>query len=466
MVWTILLSHGLLLGRIAVVNAPVIDEFAHVPSGLSHWKSGSFDLYRVNPPLMRMICTVPLLVMNPKTEWIRFSDGPYGRPEFVLGLPFFNANGADSFWYFTICRWAQIPVSIFGGWICYRWARDLFGQSSGLVALVLWSFCPNILAWGATVTPDLGSATFGVAAGYAFWRWLQSPTWWNALVAGFSLGLVELTKSTWIVLFALWPLIWLGWRFSIRNKAITKPAGIQLAAALVFAVYLLNLGYGFEQSFMRLDSFRFISRLLGGAEAHKIPGNRFRGLWVGAIPVPTPANYLKGMDVQRYDFEVGKWSYLRGEYRFGGWHYYYLYAVATKTPLGTLSLLGLAILLQAVRLEYRLNFRDEIVLFAPGLVILVLVSSQTGFNRYLRYVLPAIPFLYVFASRAAKAFELKHSLFGVLCGLATTAAVVSSLTVYPHSMSYFNLAAGGPRGGPEHLLDANIDWGQDLLELK
>ena len=33
-------------------------------------------------------------------------------------------------------------------------------------------------------------------------------------------------------------------------------------------------------------------------------------------------------------------------------------------------------------------------------------------------------------------------------------------------MSYFNRAVGGPANGHRHLLDANIDWGQDLLRLK
>jgi hypothetical protein len=50
--------------------------------------------------------------------------------------------------------------------------------------------------------------------------------------------------------------------------------------------------------------------------------------------------------------------------------------------------------------------------------------------------------------------------------LAAAGSVVSSLAVYPHSLSYFNEAAGGPIGGPAHLLDSNIDWGQDLLNLR
>jgi len=45
-------------------------------------------------------------------------------------------------------------------------------------------------------------------------------------------------------------------------------------------------------------------------------------------------------------------------------------------------------------------------------------------------------------------------------------SIGSSLHVYPHSLSYFNELAGGPDNGQRHLLDSNIDWGQDLLFLK
>jgi hypothetical protein len=40
--------------------------------------------------------------------------------------------------------------------------------------------------------------------------------------------------------------------------------------------------------------------------------------------------------------------------------------------------------------------------------------------------------------------------------------LVSSLCIYPHSLSYFNESIGGPLNGPKHLLGSNVDWGQDL----
>lgn len=465
-VWTVLLIHGLLLGRIAIVNAPTFDEIAHLPAGLAHWRFGTFDLYRVNPPLMRMIAVVPLLAVNPKTDWTIVNDDPYARPEFPVGRRFMQINGYDSFWYFTMCRWAQIPVSVFGGWICYRWARDLYGKPSSVIALTLWCFCPNVLAWGSTITPDLGAAAFGVAAGYTFWKWLKSPTWAATLIAGGALGLAELSKSTWIGLFFLWPLLWFLWRNRIRPPATPAPPILQLTGILLIALYLLNLGYGFEDSLRPLGQFSFISRSLGGTDAHESPNNRFRDTWLRAAPVPVPANYLKGIDVQKYDFERTKWSYLRGEQKRGGWYHYYVYALLVKTPAGTLVLLGLACFPWAtLRVSIR-PFFDEIVLLIPAIAIIALVSSQTGINRYLRYVLPALPFLYVFASRVGAAFESAPPPYRILCGVALTSAILSSLSIYPHSMSYFSLVAGGPIGGPSHLLDANIDWGQDLLELK
>ena len=79
---------------------------------------------------------------------------------------------------------------------------------SGVVAAVLWCFSPNVLAWSATICPDAPAGAMGAAAGYVFWRWLKRPDWFNTLGCGILLGLVQLTKTTWIILFALWPAIW------------------------------------------------------------------------------------------------------------------------------------------------------------------------------------------------------------------------------------------------------------------
>jgi hypothetical protein len=133
----LLAIHAALLAWQAWRYSPTIDEPAHLVAGISHWKFGRFDLYRVNPPLVRLVAAVPMLLVNPKTDWSGFSEAPYARPEFNIGATFANANGFDVFWYFTLCRWGCIPFSLIGGYYCYRWARELYGAASGLVALAL-----------------------------------------------------------------------------------------------------------------------------------------------------------------------------------------------------------------------------------------------------------------------------------------------------------------------------------------
>src|SRR4051812_27117226 len=90
----IVVLHCGLLMYSASVHSPTWDEVAHVPAGLSHWQFDSFDLYRVNPPLVRMWATAPLLLTDaPRGLVALHSNAPYARWEFYLGGEFLNRHG-------------------------------------------------------------------------------------------------------------------------------------------------------------------------------------------------------------------------------------------------------------------------------------------------------------------------------------------------------------------------------------
>jgi 4-amino-4-deoxy-L-arabinose transferase-like glycosyltransferase len=467
----LLLVHAGLLGYGAAVHSPCIDEVGHMAAGLSHWQLGRFDLYHVNPPLVRMVAVTPVLFAEPKINWSKFSDDPAARSEFDVGRQFISDNGERSFWFFTWARWACIPFSLLGGTICFRWARELYGPWSGLLALTLWCFGPNILANGQMITPDMGATALGVTAGYLFWKWLKDPQWLLVVPVGVALGFAELTKMTWIVLFALWPLLWLVWqapewrRLSLRTWLSQAS---QLGLISLIGLGLINLGYGFEGSMTRLGDYRFVSASMAGPPDQRmgLPDNRFAGTWLGQLPIPVPANYLQGIDVQKHDFEFHFNSYLCGEWAKHGWWYYYLFALAIKAPLGVWLLALLAAFLGLAFRGYAASWRDELTVLLPALVVLGFVSSQTGFSHHLRYVLPILPFFFIWMSKAALAFERKERVAAVLTGAAAAWAVASSLWIYPHSLSYFNELVGGPANGSAYLLDSNIDWGQDLYYLR
>ena len=87
------------------------------------------------------------------------------------------------------------------------------------MSLSLWVFCPNILAHARLVTSDVGSTALGVAATYVFWRYLHQPSWRWAAAAGFMLGLAQLTKFTMLLLYAVWPFLWLVRLLLVRPNA-------------------------------------------------------------------------------------------------------------------------------------------------------------------------------------------------------------------------------------------------------
>ncbi len=68
--------HVALLAYAAFRDSPTYDEAVHLPAGVSHWQFGRYELYRVNPPLVRMVAALPVLAAGSETEWPAFDRCP------------------------------------------------------------------------------------------------------------------------------------------------------------------------------------------------------------------------------------------------------------------------------------------------------------------------------------------------------------------------------------------------------
>ena len=386
--------------------------------------------------------------------------GNRGGPEYQIGDKFIRDHGVEAFWWFTVARWACIPFSLLGGWYCYRWASDLWGGPSGLVAMGMWCVSPSVLAHGQLITTDVAGAAAGLAASYWFCRWIRGPTWRGAAAAGIVFGLASWSRprgscssrygrwSGWLRCgysgkafparrtpwdgLAIRPTTWgnlspsrytaregladVRSTGSSRNPGEEPPKGgttngafpaarsinrqaAQLAAILALGLYVINLGYGFEGSFKRLGAYTFVSRPLAGADSWTEwahGGNRFKDGWLGLVPLPLPYNYVQGLDRQKWELEDKQDSYLRGEWRKQGWWYYYLYGLGIKEPLGTWLLLGLSAVV-ALRRAWLVDSADKLLLVATPCVVLLVASSQTGMSHHVRYAIPVLPFVFVLA---------------------------------------------------------------------
>lgn len=491
----LLAIHAGMLAWSAFLHSPTQHEVAHLPAGLAAWRFGDVGLYRVNPPLVRGVAALPLFLAEHQEDWTGYRPGGPQRQEWRIGAQFMRANGERSWRLMTYARWACIPFSVLGGVICWRWGRELSGSWGGLAALMLWCTSPNILGHGALITPDAAAVATGLLSAYTFQLWRENRSIAAAFFAGIALGVALLTKTYWAVLLPLWPLLAgfdalracrAAWRVGPveenRRTAVWRCWALLGQTVLMLAVGLnvLNLGYGFLGTGTPLGELPFFSQVLAGETldpVRDVPANRFSGTLLGALPIPVPWDWLTGIDVQRADFELGKWSYLLGETSETGWWYYYLLGLGVKVPLGTLLLAMWGVIAMCHTHDGRMRLGRLAPLWIPAGAIFLLASSQTGFSRHVRYVFSVLPVLYILAGQPLAAFcseqvpalkgsalsERKATLvFIVLLGWA----VLSSLWHYPHSLSYFNELAGGPAEGHWVLVDSNIDWGQDLSLVK
>jgi len=464
--------HAVWLAWSATWQSPTLNEPGHLASGLAHWSLGRFEPYAVNPPLVRMIAAIPVMAAGYEADWSGLRGRPGERPEFILGSQFIEANGPRSQRLFNLARWACIPFSLLGAWMCFIWGRALFGDLAGVLACGLWCVEPNIIAHGQLITPDVAATSLGLVAMWTFWRWLRNPGWLRGALMGAALGLAIIAKFSWLFLIGAWPALWLlaEWKRPASWKTGPAPRFLQLAASFVIALYVINSAYAFDGSFSRLDSFTFASHKLSGQPDPTQLGNRFTGTVLGSLPVPVPRQFLAGLDLQQRDFEhFPHASYLNGEWRQGGWWYYYLHAAAVKVPLGLWILAATAFIVWLCRRRSSPSIGQVpdrtlgvLTLLVPALALFAIVSSQTAFNHHFRYVLPCFGPAFIFcasplatAGRWLTTFTAANWLW-----IATSSALAA-----PFSLAYFNELAGGMHNGSQHLLHSNIDWGQDLVAL-
>jgi len=440
----IVLIHFLLLIGMVLLHTPTGDEPAHLRAGLAIVRHAHFGEDLGNPPLVKIAAALPVVLAYPNYELQLALDERVNTPQAV-----------DACWTFTLARCGCIPFSLLGAYVCYRWSLELHGTAGGLLSLCLWCFSPSILGHGALVVADVAAAATSVLACYTMWQWWRFPTWSNASWAGVALGFALLAKMVCAILFVLFPALWLALRFSrlARRRTTTVTEAAQMTCSLALALLVLNWGYGFERTLRPLQEH---GHLRQGRHLEWLPA-----AW-HALPVPLPQNYVLGMwdvgTVVRHSHR----SYVAGTWRDRGVWYYYLYGLGIKTPVGLLALL----LIAAFTPGARSNGADICFVLIPGVAFLAVVSySCSAISHHFRYLMPALPFLFVFAGRSCCG-RGRPQWRSAAVVIGSVAAIAGPLWTYPHTLSYFNAFAGGPVAGRNHMVDSNLDWGQDLLFLK
>ncbi len=377
----------------------------------------------LHPPLSYYLHSIPLLfVSTDDTLWKQNPgwqhDAHYRaildveRGRALLSSP---ANDGDRL--LTLSRLMMVLVALLLGWYVFSWSFALYGNSGAIIAVVLYSFCPNILAHARLITPDIVLTTFFFAAVYYFWRMLREDRLSIAVIGGIALGLALLSKFTAVLLVPLCVVLALFWLFQTKS--------LPWRGCLIFGAVGLAV-------------------LLVGYRGNLEP-------------------YFAGLQYQRECASQPRWVFLCGECLPRRWGcYFFTMALLLKTPLAAMIGMVLAIMV-FVKKALRGEWISEIFLVAPALAIFVLYAVHAQCLG-LRYLLPMYPFLFVFIAGGI-ACLLSRRIMAVVCGGLATWYLGASLYIHPHYLAYFNELAGGPDNGYKYFVDSNLDWGQDLKGL-
>lgn len=456
-VWLLLALHAALGLHTAASKSITHDELWHLPIGLINLTQQRFGADNLNPPLTRMWAALPLAATGVRGD--TEATGP------AAGSRFIDTHRGDFQKWYVWGRVFNLALSVATGWLLARWARELWGTAAQLGAALLYVTCPNVLAHASIVTPDAGLILGCLASLYLFWRWTERGTWRMAVALGVVLGLTQATKYTAVLLYpvlgAVCEVVLIAARRgagSVRREPDLPQISVrtmrwQFPAAIVISLLVLNAVYLFHGTGRRLGDYAFQSRALAGVkEALGV---------LSWLPLPFASDYLEGLDAQRAIMEGQHPVFLDGQWSVTGFPDYYPKTLLYKLPhpLQLLAVMGLlaAFAVRRLRIPARVH-----VLIGLTAMVLLGTAATTSMQLGVRYILPLLPLLMLYGGAACAWIGGWPRVMRVAAATAIVVACGASLRFHPHHLAYFNEYAGGPIGGREHLVDSNIDWGQDL----
>ncbi len=409
------------------------DEPVHLAQGYVYWTRWDFRFAWAvaQPPLPDVLAGAGLLLQpGPAVEQLEgWADGNHSR--FVSAFLHWYGPGAALEAATFISRFPITLVALIGAAFIYRWARERFGRWGGWLALFLFAFDPNFLAHSGLATTDLLLTVWGFIGVYAATRWVATRCWRWMVLSGVALGLALASKTSGFFPLGIVGLLGVTWALEDARRQKSIRVGLRWAGWLAILVGLAVLTlwalYGFE----------------------------FR-------PYPLATHLLLWQMLQKHAAE-GHSAFLMGQVGHYGWWYYYPVAFLLKTPLSTLILLAAALAIPGW--SPRRWWQERDLWLYPLLYGFATLLSTIAIGY--RYLLPALPFLFVLAGRVMQ--RAKHrirSAFLVLHIPLMVWLVAGTVRIAPHYLTFFNELAGGPYRGHRYLVDSNLDWGQSFEALK
>lgn len=414
-------------------SSATYDEVTYLKVAAHWWRTGDEDVItrQGSPLLFWKVQQAPVLWALDRAGFGAVIDDPSAHQKALLPL----------------VRLWSLSIWVAGLALTALWARLLYGPGAMAMASGLFALSPNLLAHGPLITMETPLLACTTGMGLLFWRFLRTDRPVFLIASAAVGGLAWSCKYTTILFPPMFALVWWlnRWRGrGPRRLGLSIRVGLGMFGFVVVLALTNLIVTGFATAPLSPNQGGHL--LLNGRVPDWLAPIAAKGL---EIPVPRE---LAGFATQMRLQGSGGTSYLFGQRRDHGWWYYYPVTLAVKVPL-TFWLMVLGRL--ALGRRARSAGSDGML---PLVIVLFLTISSIGSTRNLglRYLLPMAPLAIVWVSCLAEARSFWRIL--AVLGLIGQAAAVAS--IHPCELAYFNVLAGGPRGGKHILADSNLDWGQ------
>ncbi len=415
--------------RAIAANGPTFDEPVHLAAGYSYWVTGSFELNREDPPLLKLLWSVPLL-LGERPEYPRDVAEATNNDHWQVSTAFVARAGVPPPELFAGPRRVNLALGCCVPLLCGWWAFRLWeSRLAGACACAFAAHEPTLLALSCVLTTDAGLALFVLLSAYLLWEYAARPERGLLVACGAALGLALASKFS--ALAAVLALFAAAALFVARGGRLALPGAPEGAPR----------GRAFAEFAFRLGLIAGVVLLLTYGVVHFDQWGR-------------------GLKFQLTRGEHGDGVlYLNGQRSRTGWYHYFAVLLPLKLPLGLIC----AALLAA--LTGRADRAPRVALFVVPPVAFFALASLARVDLGARVVLPVVPFVCVLA--AGLATPACCALAGrVLVCLCVAWAGASAVRSDPFPLAYFNEVAGGPRGALRFVADSNLDWGQGLPALR
>lgn len=415
------------------------DEITHVEEGKRAILKHEFKVDVVNPPLVRELAVLPLLL------------------------------GADKFVSSRVPADKLLParsVIIFLGVLLlvgvYFVTKTYFGQNAAILATFLLAFEPNILAYSHYVTLDLGFTFFFFLAFSVLLSLFEKLTLEKLLLAGLTFGLALSAKTSAILFYGLSVLGLVIVKYG-KNNAQGALRGLRSLVLIILVGLIVVWGAYFFTWDTIIIKANYANRLSDRLATYA----GARGNWwlLTAIdflknrPLPLGTYLATVKNSLIYSSQQGQEVFFGGKY-YSQHHWYFpIINLALKTPLPLLILFFWSLL----RLK-RGQRKTRVAYFIVPILSILLVSVISSTSPLVRYFLPLYPFLVIVA--AGGVLPVKTGTEKIILAGLVVWYVLGTASVFPHFIAYTNELTGRKPGAYLFFTDSNIDWGQSLPDLK